>query len=203
MQACGEKPPGSVWATYSAMANTYGGTILLGVDEVKTEKDWRKKCDDGYLFSNPGTLKLLMEEIYHGGVSAARNPRIQNMLRMIGYGDNLGTGFPGMVEVWENTWGEKPVLNERCELLIVDLSFGGKESKNSHENPHEKIDALDVQIMTEINNNSKITHDELSALTGKHRDTIRVHLKQLKEKGLIVRVGPAKGGHWEVVDKNR
>lgn len=105
-------------------------------------------------------LKLPMEEIYHGGVSAARNPRIQNMLRMIGYGDNLGTGFPEMVEVWENTWGEKPVLNERYELLIVDLSFGRKKSKNSHENPHEnpheKIDALDVQIMAEINNNSRM-----------------------------------------------
>ena len=24
------------------MANTYGGIILLGVDEVKTEKDWKK-----------------------------------------------------------------------------------------------------------------------------------------------------------------
>lgn len=39
----GRKLPNCVWATYSAMANTYGGVILLGIDEVKAEKDWRKR----------------------------------------------------------------------------------------------------------------------------------------------------------------
>lgn len=40
-----------------------------------------EKRDDGYLFSNPGTLKLPMEEIYRGGVSAARNPRMGGTMR--------------------------------------------------------------------------------------------------------------------------
>ncbi|MGN0222087.1 MAG: ATP-binding protein [Prevotella sp.] len=44
--------------------------------------------------TNPGLLKLPLEQIYQGGESKARNQRMQNMFRMIGYGENLGSGFP-------------------------------------------------------------------------------------------------------------
>ena len=75
--------------------------------------------------------------------------------------------------------------------------------ENPHENPHvnshEKMDALDVKIFDLIKSNARITYDELASLTGKHKDTIRVHLKSLRQKGLLVRIGPDKGGHWEVV----
>ncbi len=71
--------------------------------------------------------------------------------------------------------------------------------ENPHVNPHEKMAALDVKIFDLIKSNARITYDELASLTGKHKDTIRVHLKSLRQKGLLVRIGPDKGGHWEVV----
>ena len=68
------------------------------------------KYDDGFLFSNPGNLKLPVQTIYEGGHSVARNPKIQNMFRMIGLGDNIGSGFPTILNAWgEENW-RKPDL---------------------------------------------------------------------------------------------
>ena len=202
--------------------------MLSGVLKVE-------KRDEGYFFTNPGTLKLPVEEIYRGGISAARNPHIQDMLRMIGYGDNLGTGFPEMVEVWEKQWGKKPLLVERYELQLVELSFSGMNrdegnppvnsenlpvnsenlpvnsenlpvnSENlpvNSENLPVNLGELDKRIMMEIISNPLVTYEELARLVRRTRETIRIHIKSLKEKGLITRVGSDKDGYWKVVDNS-
>lgn len=79
------------------------------------------KLDDGFLFSNPGNLKLSVQAIYEGGHSIARNPKIQNMFRMIGLGDNIGSGFPTILKAWgEENW-RQPDLYDDQELHQVDL----------------------------------------------------------------------------------
>ena len=39
-------------------------------------------------------------------------------------------------------------------------------------------------------------------ITGLTRRGIEWNLQQLKAKGIIIRVGPDNGGHWEIADKN-
>lgn len=79
------------------------------------------KYDDGFLFSNPGNLKLPVQAIYEGGHSVARNPKIQNMFRMIGLGDNIGSGFPTILNAWgEENW-RRPDLYDDQELHQVEL----------------------------------------------------------------------------------
>lgn len=179
-----------------------------------------EKLDDGYLFSNPGVLKLPVEDIYRGGVSAARNPHIQDMLRMIGYGDNLGTGFPEMVEEWEKAWGSKPVLNERYELQIVELSFAGKKSvgpsdndgaknavenavENAVKNAVERLTENQKKIIEQMRREPSVSKAELASVVGLHVSNIDRNIQKLKRLGLVVRVGSAKSGHWEVIVKNR
>ena len=53
-------------------------------------------------------------------------------------------------------------------------------------------------ILHAIKNNSKITRDELSIITGLSIRGVEWNLAKLKGEGKIKRIGPAKGGHWEV-----
>lgn len=80
-----------------------------------------EKTDDAFLFANPGSLKLPVGTIYEGGNSKPRNPRIQTMLRMIGYGDNVGSGFPTILSAWKEENWRKPDLKENAELEQVEL----------------------------------------------------------------------------------
>lgn len=91
------------------------------------------KINNGFHFSNPGNLKLPKEQIYKGGESKARNPHMQTMLRMVGFGDNAGSGFPDILKIWSDNGWEVPELVEDTILNQVTLILKYKTSEN--ENP--------------------------------------------------------------------
>ena len=51
-----------------------------------------------------------------------------------------------------------------------------------------------------ISNNSVITIKELQELTGLSENGIKKILRKLRADGRIRRIGPDKGGHWEVIN---
>ena len=57
------------------------------------------------------------------------------------------------------------------------------------------------KILDAIKSNPKITQNKLMEVTSLTRRGVEWNLAKLKEKGIIKRVGPAKGGYWEVVEK--
>ena len=82
-----------------------------------------EKHDDCFVFSNPGSLKIPVMDIYAGGHSKARNPNMQAMFRMIGFGDNIGSGFPTILNAWKKENWRKPFLVERTDLHLVELTL--------------------------------------------------------------------------------
>ena len=79
------------------------------------------KSSNGFEFTNPGILKLPLEDIYRGGNSKSRNPHMQTMLRMVGFGDNAGSGFPSILATWKEEGWVKPELIEDTALNQVTL----------------------------------------------------------------------------------
>jgi len=46
--------------------------------------------------------------------------------------------------------------------------------------------------------NPSISKKAMASRIGINSTTVDKNIKTLKEKGLLMRIGPAKGGHWEV-----
>ena len=74
--------------------------------------------------------------IYRGGNSKSRNPHMQTMLRLVGFGDNAGSGFPTILDVWKSEGWIKPELIEDTNLDQVTLVM--KMEKESDDNSAEK-----------------------------------------------------------------
>ncbi len=53
-------------------------------------------------------------------------------------------------------------------------------------------------IMALISNDSNITTTQMAATLGINRSALSKHLRRMQEEGVIRRIGPDKGGHWEV-----
>ena len=70
-----------------------------------------------------------------------------------------------------------------------------KSRKKSREKSREKIVEL-------IKANPKITQSEHAAKIQLSVKGIEKQIRSLRELGLIRRVGPNKGGHWEIIERN-
>ena len=55
-------------------------------------------------------------------------------------------------------------------------------------------------ILQMLKNDPKLTVREITVMIGLSRRGVEEQIKSLKSKNLLRRIGPTKGGHWEVVD---
>ena len=57
------------------------------------------------------------------------------------------------------------------------------------------------RLLELIRGEPKITFAEMVSATGISRSAIQKHIERLKDAQRLRRVGPDKGGHWEVIEK--
>ena len=74
-----------------------------------------------------------------------------------------------------------------------------EKTESTTENATEKDDVTTEKILSLLRNNSSLTTKDLAAACGITDDGVFWHIKKLKEKGRIMRIGGRKKGHWEVI----
>ena len=92
--------------------------------------------------------------------------------------------------------GQHSSLSIRKELLF---KAGQKRPKRvTRKRPESDQSKQEDAIIELLKENPYISRKEISGRLGLHDSSVKRRLASLQEKGTIKRVGPDKGGHWEV-----
>jgi ATP-dependent DNA helicase RecG len=73
------------------------------------------------------------------------------------------------------------------EIDVLPVSLGKTSGKTSG------------KILAALKQDQNLTIPELASLIGVTERSIERNIKKLQEQGRLRRIGPAKGGHWEVL----
>lgn len=165
------------------------------------------KTEYGIEFTNPGILKLPVEEIYKGGNSKSRNPRMQTMLRMVGFGDNAGSGVPTILETWRREGWEQPVLIENTDLNQVTLILKINNENNANSSEFLKMMRSSLEpkyfdkilpIIEELEKKESVSPKEAMELVGKSASTVRRYFTLLTETGMVISEGDANKTRYKI-----
>ncbi|MFW5641038.1 MAG: RNA-binding domain-containing protein [Thermodesulfobacteriota bacterium] len=167
-----------------------------------------KIFDDHILFTNPGRIygNLTIEDLKRDDyVSSIRNKLLAEAFYLIGEIEKYGTGFIRIREWIRNYPNITLDIIEMGDFFRADIRNmqGGRENdlRNDIENDLRNQYGLtdnQADILQNVVQNKYITQQELAERIRITPKNIRNNMEKLKSKGLIRRVGPKKGGYWQI-----
>ena len=178
-----------------------------------------KVYDDKIEISNSGRLPpgLTVAQLVSGKyVSEPRNPQIAEMFKEAGVIERYGSGIGRIITDFKEYGLAAPefaevgnhflvtVYKKRISGLIqgVPAESEGETREKTKEKTREKTkEIIADKILAAIKANPGIKTRELMDICGLSDSGIEWNLRKLKAVGRLRRIGPDKGGHWEVLPK--
>ncbi len=134
-----------------------------------------------------------------------KNPIIAKFFVNIGYADSLGSGVRNLYKYTKIYSDAEPNFEEGDVFrLIVPMrpagaTLAGRRKSNEVTRVTEKVtDVTEKRIIELLKDNSKYKTVELAEMLDISRKTVSIKLKNLKEKGIVERVGSDRKGYWNI-----
>ncbi len=132
------------------------------------------------------------EEDFFNGYSSPRNKEIMRVFRDLEIVEQLGSGVPRILEDYG-----RDAFEIRPNFLRVIFRYEHSQAHASGKTSGKTSGKI-LEMMKE---NHRITILEIAEALGKTTRSVEMQINKLKSEGLLCRIGPAKGGHWEVRGK--
>jgi ATP-dependent DNA helicase RecG len=157
-------------------------------------------------FFNPGSLPKAVKYILKEEFSMPRNNVIARIFRTIRLSENMGSGFYKMFHGWNAYYAKKPVVEGDFDYYKIMFylekkpeALKGGQISGQISGQKIKLSARQEELLELIRKNPSISRKEISETIKINQSAIQRHLDKLKQKGIIKRIGPDKGGKWKVM----
>ena len=161
------------------------------------------------ILSFPGPLPPISEnDLKKAKVIARdyRNRRVGDFLKELDLTEGRGTGIPKIRRVLDFNNSPEPEFHtdeNRTYFLstfYVNSDFIEDETTKTTQKTTQKTAQKTAQkILFLMKRNRNITTSEISNELGITRSAVAKSIRKLKTEGLLKRIGPDKGGYWEVL----
>ena len=174
--------------------------LLMHSDYFSPMKPRIRVFLDRIEFMNPGALPKDLDSIMKEDFTMPRNPTVARIFRVIRLSENAGSGFDKMFGGWKSYYEVEPEVSGELDYYKIVFPLSKEETvKESTRKVQEELKTGEKIILL-IKEEPSITTKELADELGVTVKGIEWQLKSLKEKDILRRVGPDKGGHWEITE---
>jgi len=95
---------------------------------------------------------------------------------------------------WKENWRDEYIKWHDFSGFLLEFNV------SSHNQSIKTSVKTSVKILEAIKSNDQITIPELAEIIGVTTRSIERNIQNLQQEGKLVRIGPAKGGHWKIIE---
>ena len=159
---------------------------------------------------SPGRIHraITVAELYKKHESFATNPRIARAMYQVKYIETIGTGLTDLLEECRKKGLKTPLLEEmsgRFRIVIwrpqPTTDTVGNRPESSQKTLQKTPQKTPQKILASIRANPFVGTQAMADMIGVERSTVARAIAKLKRAGVLRRIGPDKGGHWEIIEK--
>ena len=132
--------------------------------------------------------------------SLPHNPNIANTFFRAGFIESWGRGIEKICTICKNYGIAEPVYTVHPGDIM--LMFSANQSATQKNLENNVVENVVENILKSILKVPSISTKELATMYSLSARQVQRIMTKMKDQGLIRRVGPDKGGHWEVINNN-
>ena len=170
-----------------------------------TETDIKSIVQSGEGYNPCGVVSAIKPNEF-GTKSHSRNPLIFGLFNRMNMVEQVGSGIGRITKELEKSGLPKPVYKTDGLFTVIF-----KRTLNIKDKPEitdkvgskvgSKVSSNQLKILLQMKKNPYITKEQLSKILKIRTTAIDNNIAKLKKAGKLKRVGPDKGGYWEVIDE--